>query len=90
LIGQLRLGFPVVGQMQDLQAVQLERVTPASFLVGQAMLLGPAVLLALAGRAQGAIRRSGSFLGRLRRAGPPRRWIRSSSDPCQGHVRISG
>jgi hypothetical protein len=49
LIGQLRLGFPVVGQMQDLQAVQLERVTPASFLVGQAMLLGPAVLLALAG-----------------------------------------
>jgi hypothetical protein len=49
LIGQLRLGFPVAGQMQDLQAVQLERVTPVAFLTGQAMMLGPAVLLALAG-----------------------------------------
>ena len=49
LIGQVRLGFPVLGQMQDLQAVQLQRVTPADFLLGQVMMLGPSILLALAG-----------------------------------------
>jgi hypothetical protein len=49
LIGQLRLGFPVVSQMRDLQASQLDRVSPADFFVGQSMMMGPAVLLALAG-----------------------------------------
>ena len=48
LVGQIRLGFPVVAQMADLRASQLERVTPAAFLLGQ-LLWGPAVLLAIAG-----------------------------------------
>lgn len=49
LIGQLQLGFPVAGQMNDLQQAQLARVTPLGFLAGQALMIGPAVLLALAG-----------------------------------------
>jgi 4-amino-4-deoxy-L-arabinose transferase-like glycosyltransferase len=48
VVGQLRLGFPVAGQMRDLRSAQLERVTAAEFVGGQ-LLLGPAVLLALAG-----------------------------------------
>lgn len=48
VVGQLRLGWPVAGQMADLRASQLARVGPAEFLGGQ-LLLGPAVLLALAG-----------------------------------------
>jgi len=48
LVGQVRLGFPVLGQMADLRTSQLERITPVDFLVGQ-LLWGPAVLLALAG-----------------------------------------
>ena len=48
LVGQIRLGFPVVAQMAELRASQLDRVTPAAFLLGQ-LLWGPAVLLAIAG-----------------------------------------
>lgn len=48
IIGQIRLDFPVMQQMQDLQESQLERVTPAAFVLGQ-VLLGPAFLVALAG-----------------------------------------
>lgn len=48
IVGQLRLGFPVVGQMQDLRAGQLDRVTPAEFMVAQLM-LGPTTLLAASG-----------------------------------------
>jgi 4-amino-4-deoxy-L-arabinose transferase-like glycosyltransferase len=48
LVGQLRLGFPVLGQMADLRESQLERITPFDFLVGQ-LLWGPAVLLAILG-----------------------------------------
>ena len=47
-IGQIRLDFPVVQQMNDLRADQLERVTPLEFIVGQVQ-LGPAFVLALAG-----------------------------------------
>lgn len=47
-IGQIRLGFPVVQQMNDLRADQLERVTPLEFILGQVQ-LGPAFFLALAG-----------------------------------------
>jgi 4-amino-4-deoxy-L-arabinose transferase-like glycosyltransferase len=50
LVGQLRLGFPVLGQMADLRASQLERVTPLDFFAGQ-LLWGPATLLGLAGLA---------------------------------------
>jgi 4-amino-4-deoxy-L-arabinose transferase-like glycosyltransferase len=48
LVGQLRLGFPVLGQMADLRASQLERVGALDFLLGQ-LLWGPAVFLAIAG-----------------------------------------
>jgi len=50
VVGQLRLGFPVLSQMADLRASQLERVTPMDFLAGQ-LLWGPATLLGLAGLA---------------------------------------
>jgi Dolichyl-phosphate-mannose-protein mannosyltransferase len=48
LVGQIRLGFPVLAQMADLRSSQLDRITPADFLLGQ-LLWGPAVLLALVG-----------------------------------------
>jgi hypothetical protein len=48
LVGQVRLGFPVLGQLTDLGATQLGRVTPLDFLLGQ-LLWGPSTLLALAG-----------------------------------------
>ncbi|MGH7581085.1 MAG: glycosyltransferase family 39 protein [Gemmatimonadales bacterium] len=48
LVGQIRLGFPVLGQMADLRASQLERIGPAEFLMGQ-LLWGPATLLAILG-----------------------------------------
>ncbi|HUF65410.1 MAG TPA: glycosyltransferase family 39 protein [Gemmatimonadaceae bacterium] len=47
--GQIRLGFPVAGYMGELQEAQLARVNAAEFLGGQLMLLGPALLLAIAG-----------------------------------------
>lgn len=49
IIGQIRLGFPVTGYMRELQEAQLARVNAAEFLGGQVMLLGPALLLAIAG-----------------------------------------
>jgi hypothetical protein len=48
LVGQIRLGFPVLAQMADLRASQLERIGPADFLLGQ-LLWGPAVALAIVG-----------------------------------------
>jgi 4-amino-4-deoxy-L-arabinose transferase-like glycosyltransferase len=48
LVGQIRLDFPVLGQMADLRQVQLERVTPLDFLAGQ-LLWGPATLVGAAG-----------------------------------------
>ena len=48
VVGQVRLGFPVVGQVGDLQQTQLERVGPGEFLMGH-VLYGPATLLGLAG-----------------------------------------
>ena len=50
LVGQVRLGFPVLGQMADLRAAQLERVTPVDFLANQ-LLWGPATFLGFAGLA---------------------------------------
>lgn len=50
IVGQIRLGFPVLGQMADLRATQLERVTPLEFFLGQ-LLWGPATLLAITGAA---------------------------------------
>ncbi|HEU4700559.1 MAG TPA: glycosyltransferase family 39 protein, partial [Gemmatimonadales bacterium] len=48
IVGQVRLGFPVLGQMHDLQSAQLEHVSPLGFLLGQ-LLYGPATLLGLVG-----------------------------------------
>ena len=41
IIGQLRLGFPVVGQMHDLQETQLTHVSWLSFIAEQPLLIGP-------------------------------------------------
>lgn len=49
IVGQIRLGFPVVGQLRDLQSVQLGRVTYGAFLGEQVLENGPVVLLAAAG-----------------------------------------
>ncbi len=48
IVGQLRLEFPVVAQMQTLQGSQLAHVSFWSFVLGQ-LPWGPAVLLAFAG-----------------------------------------
>jgi 4-amino-4-deoxy-L-arabinose transferase-like glycosyltransferase len=56
LVGQIQLGFPVMGQMADLRTSQLERVTPAAFFAGQ-LLWGPATLLGFAGLGALLIRR---------------------------------
>lgn len=50
VVGQLRLGWPVLGQLGDLQASQLVHVGVLDFASGQ-LLLGPAFLLALLGLA---------------------------------------
>lgn len=50
LVGQIRLHFPVLGQLADLRQSQLERVTPVEFLIGQ-LLWGPATLVGLVGLA---------------------------------------
>lgn len=49
IIGQIRLDFPVIGQMQALGQTQLERVTYLDFLVGQVIMFGPAFILAAIG-----------------------------------------
>lgn len=49
IVGQVRLGFPVVTYMSELQEVQLVRVGIPEFLGGQLMMMGPALLLAVAG-----------------------------------------
>jgi hypothetical protein len=48
IVGQLRLGWPVVGQLRELRETQLVHVGALQFLGGQ-LLLGPAVLLAALG-----------------------------------------
>ncbi len=49
VVGQIRLGFPVIGQLHDLQAAQLSRVGYGDFLLGQLLFAGPLVLVAVAG-----------------------------------------
>jgi 4-amino-4-deoxy-L-arabinose transferase-like glycosyltransferase len=50
VIGQVNLGFPVVGQLQDLRTVQLQRTSFGDFLMGQ-VLFGPGFILAIVGAA---------------------------------------
>jgi 4-amino-4-deoxy-L-arabinose transferase-like glycosyltransferase len=45
IVGQVRLGWPMFGQFNDLRASQLDRAGPLDFIVGQ-LLLGPAIVLA--------------------------------------------
>ncbi|MDH4349874.1 MAG: glycosyltransferase family 39 protein, partial [Gemmatimonadota bacterium] len=49
LIGQITLGFPVVDQMSGLAQGQLARMTWGEYLSNQPLMMGPAILLALAG-----------------------------------------
>jgi 4-amino-4-deoxy-L-arabinose transferase-like glycosyltransferase len=49
VLGQVALGFPVVGQLGDLRAGQLARITWGEYLTTQPLIVGPSVLLALAG-----------------------------------------
>jgi 4-amino-4-deoxy-L-arabinose transferase-like glycosyltransferase len=51
-VGQIRLGLPVIGQMGDLRAAQLDRIGYGEFLVDLVLMHGPgAFLLAAAGAA---------------------------------------
>ena len=45
IVGQIRLGYPVVGQMATLQRTQLVHVGLADFVVAQPMLIGVGLLL---------------------------------------------
>jgi hypothetical protein len=52
IAGQLNLHFPVIGQMRDLNAGQLERVGPLEFIQGQLLMIGLGFPLAIAGVAR--------------------------------------
>jgi 4-amino-4-deoxy-L-arabinose transferase-like glycosyltransferase len=49
VIGQIALGLPVISQLGELQVGQLARITWGEYLVTQPLMVGPTVLLALAG-----------------------------------------
>lgn len=49
IVGQVRLGYPVAASMHELKSSQLTHVAYADFLLGQVMMIGPAILLAIAG-----------------------------------------
>ena len=49
IVGQARLGFPVVPQMQNLEATQLTHVGYLDYLFGQVLFLGPIAILVILG-----------------------------------------
>ncbi len=49
IVGQIRLGWPVAGQMADLQRSQLAYVSYASFAAAQPLLMGAGTLVAVPG-----------------------------------------
>ena len=49
VVGQLRLGVPVLGHMRTLQEQQLHRLSALDFLSGQLLMFGPALVVALVG-----------------------------------------
>jgi 4-amino-4-deoxy-L-arabinose transferase-like glycosyltransferase len=49
IIGQIALGFPALGQLEGLRGTQLERIGWGEYLATQPLMLGPAILLAVAG-----------------------------------------
>lgn len=62
IMGQLRLGLPVLIHMEDLQTEQLHRVTYAEFLTGQVLMFGPSIIVAAAGFVYLGLVRAGSRL----------------------------
>lgn len=57
IVGQIRLEFPVMGQMADLQEAQLARLSLLDFVTGQIMEVGPMILLGWAGAAALLVRK---------------------------------
>lgn len=49
IAGQVALGFPVLGQLEGLRGSQLARITWSEYLGTQPLMMGPAILLAVAG-----------------------------------------
>lgn len=50
IVGQVALGYPVIGQMRDLAGSQLTHVTWSAFIIEQVLMIGPvAFAVALAG-----------------------------------------
>jgi hypothetical protein len=49
IVGQVQLKFPIISQMQSLQANQLEHVSYLDYVVGQLMMFGPMLILAVLG-----------------------------------------
>lgn len=49
IVGQIALDFPVTEQLEGLRGSQLARITWGEFLATQPLMMGPAILLALAG-----------------------------------------
>lgn len=49
IVGQLALGFPVMGQLEGLRGSQLQRIGWGEFLSTQPLMFGPAIVLAIAG-----------------------------------------
>ena len=93
VVGQVRLGWPVRGQLGDLQSSQLARIGVGDFLKGQ-LLLGPAFLLAVVGlwallvlpafrrvRIVGLRLRDGGAAAGLAHAGRPASWPAPASRP---------
>ncbi|MGH7633165.1 MAG: glycosyltransferase family 39 protein, partial [Gemmatimonadaceae bacterium] len=63
IVGQIRTGWPAVLYARELSAQQLSHVTVAGFLADQAQMLGPGVLLAVAGVWEFLRRRSFRIVG---------------------------
>ena len=61
LVGQVRLGFPFFASMEDLNRTQLAHVEYVSFLKEQALMIGPAIVLAVAGAVSLLVGRSRRF-----------------------------
>ncbi|MGK7311280.1 MAG: glycosyltransferase family 39 protein [Candidatus Longimicrobiales bacterium M2_2A_002] len=57
ITGQMLLDWPFFNQLSDLQASQLQRVTPTAFTLEQLLMVGPAVLIAVAGAIAVLVRR---------------------------------
>ncbi len=59
IAGQMALDWPLIGQFQDLQDAQLDRVSPTAFLLEQVLMVGPIVLVAAVGAVWAVVGRTG-------------------------------